>query len=386
MADSFDMTIITKGMFESAISDQMDLSEAAELLRTNANVRSASEIFSGYTDIPADDQSRLNSYITDRLCDAVPGAKRDAVSRKVRTWTGSKTVSISKQSVIQLGFALGLSLQQTDSLMKYACEEGFHWRDPEDIVYIFALKNGLSYAETCALHDDLAERGLFDNNYKADSTVLTEFVRDKVRKISDSKELEDYLKAAKSDLGRMHNTAYSLFTDFLKVLEQPDMNDMLPDAKKLAINDVMSVYFYNNFIPRVRRGKKSDPKEESKVLTALQQGIRHNWPEETMISKMVNREIDVTRKVLILLFLATDGGSSDYSDYYLEDETDDEIFRDMYARMNSMLSDCGFSGLDPRVPFDWMIIYCMAASDSFLIDERMRGFLAEIFPTDDQGE
>ena len=94
---------------------------------------------------------------------------------------------------------------------------------------------------------------------------------------------------------------------------------------------------------------------------------------------MINRKTDITRKVLILLFLATDGGESDYGDWNDEEQSTEEIFEDRYERMKEMLIDCGFSPLDPRSSFDWMIMYCMCADDSYIIDEQMQGFIKAMF-------
>ena len=101
---------------------------------------------------------------------------------------------------------------------------------------------------------------------------------------------------------------------------------------------------------------------------------------------MLNRKTDVSRKALILLFLATDGGMDEEAFY--EDEDAEEFFEDAYSRMNGMLANCGFAPLDPRCAFDWMVLYCMCvdAEDSLLIDSRIHRFLEEIFPAHSVGE
>ena len=92
---------------------------------------------------------------------------------------------------------------------------------------------------------------------------------------------------------------------------------------------------------------------------------------------MKQREIDVTRKVLILLFLATDGEESEYAE---QEEMDaDEAFESMETRLNLMLADCGFAQLDSRTPFDWMVLYCMYADESIFLEDYMRGFLENLF-------
>ena len=99
------------------------------------------------------------------------------------------------------------------------------------------------------------------------------------------------------------------------------------------------------------------------------------------------RKVDVSRKVLILLFLATDPQDEDMEE---EDDPDfilseEDLFEDLYWRLNHMLARCGFLPLDPRSPFDWLILYCICAGDLLEVDERMRGIFQEMFGGKNQG-
>ena len=44
-----------------------------------------------------------------------------------------------------------------------------------------------------------------------------------------------------------------------------------------------------------------------------------------------------------------------------------------------MLLLCGFSTLDPRVPFDWLILYCICVPDIFEADARMKEIFREMY-------
>ena len=59
--------------------------------------------------------------------------------------------------------------------------------------------------------------------------------------------------------------------------------------------------------------------------------------------------------------------------------TRDEVFQDLYQRLNDMLNLCGFSALDPRVPFDLLILYCICVPDMFDVDARMRAMFKTMF-------
>ena len=404
------MTELTKYMYDRATSGELSLQQAAAQLKYDACVRTVRDTLAAFTGIPAARTKELQSYLTDRLMECTPGAKRDSVERKVRMWMKDDALTVAKEGAIQLGFALGLSVGKADELLTRLCGEGFHWRDPEEIVYIYALMHGMSYPEASALYDHMAEQKLLEKRKEeTEPTVYTEQVRASISRLSSTAELEEFLRTAQNSLGKLHNTAYALFRDFLDLLRQPeteDEEDVRAGAGKKKADkeekdrtfpdcEILTTYLYLNFIPRGSRsgkgaGKKEKTDRDDLVLTALRRGIRQNWPDAETLSKMLNRKTDVTRKVLILLFLATDGGMTadmesdgfdDYDEYddYDDDPTPEEMFEDMYARMNSMLSDCGFAMLDPRVPFDWMMMYCMCADDSIFIDGRVQHFLSEIF-------
>lgn len=84
----------------------------------------------------------------------------------------------------------------------------------------------------------------------------------------------------------------------------------------------------------------------------------------------------------MLLFLATDGTDSSFAetDDFEEYETSDELFLSVYTRLNLMLSSSGFQQLDPRSPFDRMILFCIAAGDLWESDDRLQKILTSIFP------
>ena len=95
---------------------------------------------------------------------------------------------------------------------------------------------------------------------------------------------------------------------------------------------------------------------------------------------------DTTRKSSVPL--AEIEGYDEQDDFYAgfsgenaSDDTPEDVFQDMYARMNSMLSDCGFAPLDSRTSFDWMVLYCMCTDESIFIDDTVQRFLSEIFPS-----
>jgi len=148
----------------------------------------------------------------------------------------------------------------------------------------------------------------------------------------------------------------------------------------MTSRDILESYMYRQLVPVAKRG---EPRDKS-AFSAVQRSIRANWPDEVTISKMKSRELEVTRKVLILLFLATDGSESEFEELDEDEDilTRDEIFMNVYTRLNRMLQSCGFQRLDPRSPFDWVVLYCIYVDDLWDVDSRLKDMLQLLF----QGE
>lgn len=372
---------LTQVMYQKATGGYLSLRQAVEQLREEAHTRTVKETLARYAGIPADERATLQRCLVDALTAGSDGVRRDSVERKVRMWLKDDVQKISKQGAVQLCFALKLSVQDADEMLVKLCDEGFHWRNPREIVCVFALMQGFDYQQMLELSDQLERKGLLDVRKEAEPGVYTHQVKPLIQQLTSVGDLEAFLRDEQGKLGTLHNTAYSLFMDFLNVLELPRQDDNLPDVKAISMRDILNTYLHQDFIPRVQRAAKGrDSQAEKLALSAIQRGIRENWPDEVSLSRMVHREMDVGRKVLILLFLATDGGFTDYGDDVISEQTPEDMFQDMHERINSMLMDCGFAPLDARVPFDWMILYCMCADESIFIDGRIQSFLSEIFP------
>ena len=397
------MDSYTSFMYDLATSPQLTLKAAVELLYKDAHVRTVKDTLSKVAGIPTEERGKLQNFLTDALMDTDSGRKRDNVARKVRMWLADDVRFLRKDSAIQLCFAFKLSLKESENLMYRLCGEGFHWREPRDIVFINALMWGWTYEQSSEYLFELKQEGLLEISSVGNADKFTGELREMIQQISSPEELKTFFRENKQNFGTFHNTAYQLFTGFLNLLSEPNDLILPPDDEKrvakerYSIRNIMNCYLYEQFIPRLKKAAKGNKQVEESVLTALQEDIRQNWPDEITISRMQHRKVDVTRKVLVLLFLATDGGLSEYANRKdgnpdkfaddLEDEDDlpsDLYFEDMYSRMNSMLIECGFAPLDSRSPFDWMVLYCMCAEDSLFIDGRMQRFLSGLFPSNEE--
>lgn len=379
----------TQLMYHMATSQTLGLRQALDHLRDDAYIRPVRETLAKYAGKSAEDIKGLQAHLVEKLLENSPeGSVRDAVGRKVRMWMKDGMHSISKSSAIQVSFALRLSVEEANAFLQRACGEGFHARDPEEVVFLYALKGGLNYKEALALREEMEKKGMLKREKSGEEKLRTEIVRQDLETREGVAGLEEFLRQYQGRLGSFHNTAYEMFKSYMLLLTDADIDDGLDAEGRMTVREVTDVYLHKRLIPRIQKAAKKNQKAGDLVLSALQRDIQQNWPDETSLSKMLNRNTDVSRKALILLFLATDGGAD--GEELCEDEAAEEFFEDSYNRLNGMLANCGFAPLDPRCAFDWMVLYCMCvnAEDSLLIDNRIHQFLEEIFSNhgEEEGE
>lgn len=370
-----DMTMISRESYEKATTEALTVQEAVDFLEKEAKVRTLREKLDKFS------KGRdLGKLLVTGLMEHHPDMKKDSVERRVRGWLNPKTGhSIKKQDAIEVAFILGLDVDEADKFVALVSEERLHWRNPDEIVYIFALQNGIPYLSAVELAGQMQEiLSQVRESQELEEDSFTPIIRSQVSQLSTVEELRDYLLHTVGRLGRCHNNAYQMFMDMMDTLKNPEMDDVEEDMfgeEHLTVRDILHEYLYEANVlyakNNARKTKRGRAKEDERyVFTKIQESIASSWPDEITISKMKSRKMDVSRKILILLFLATDEEWK---------ETGDEVFEDMYRRINDMLNLCGFSALDPRVPFDWLIIYCMCVTDILDMDNRMRRIFYEMF-------
>lgn len=343
-------------------------------------------------------EAELKKRLADGICANHPDKKRDTVERTIRNWFTGRTRTVSRETAFELCLILGLSLEEANDFLMRMSDEAIHWRNPEEIVWSYAIKHRLSYAETMEL---MEAAGAVKPAHEQDDAVRTYLIRDKVMDgIQGTKEeLFAFLDDNRALLGTYHNEAYHLFLRYMQLLEtttqtQADFDERkaaketakknhqldptLPLDEKISVETILNTHFFRE-------------RMTGRAENAIQKSIMANWPDKTMLSKMKNRSdnVDVSRKVLIMLFLATDGEGSAYQSSLEDDDggdgptTRDRIFRDIYTRLNLMLVRCGFHPLDPRSPFDWIVMYCISVTDVLDVDRRLDEVLAGLFPDPD---
>ncbi len=371
-----------------ATSEDLTIEQAVAFLEEEAHPRRFDEITSKFC--AAENPKKC---IIEGLKKNHPELAAGSAEKRVRGWFQGKH-GVEKRDAIELCYILRLSLEQADDFVAMLAEERLHWRDPEEIIDIYALAHRCSYSQACAMKERLLP--LLPNTRESktpEEKDFTSLVKQDVLLLNSEEELKSFLVKSCSRLGRLHNNAYRLFVDRLSLLEAPPPDYIEGDEKGMTIRDILLEYMYAGNITEAKdkahRTKKGQATEENAyILSVAQKSILRHWPDETTLSKMKSRAVDVTRKVLILLLLATEEGfhSNLSEEDWLYEETEEysreEVFADVYGRLNQTLLDCGFSALDARSPFDWMVLYSICVEDMFDADARMSAMIHSMFGED----
>lgn len=389
------MTVISRNMFAKA-KTPMTVEEAVDVLCSNGQFRTLADIIYSYASGGDPEKKIVEGLIrNDPRRETEPKAVREAKAKRVRNWFTGKVSSISKLDAFEVCQILGLTLQQTDEFLMLVTGEAIHWRDPSEIIWAYAIDRGLSYEKTCELLER-AKSASGSEKVRERRDIYTDTVKQEIMTSNlTEEELLLYLENHREKLGKFHNTAYQVFDACMKQLESGEAEDLMEDASKMTVRDILENYMYRRLVPLNKhtgqdKGQKADA--QKKVFAAVQKSIRTNWPDEATLSKMASRKLDIPRKVLILLFLATDNGDREYEEPVDEDDFDfeeevltrDEVFQLLYTRLNQMLQRCGFRMLDPRNPFDWMVLFCICVDDIWDTDRRMAQLLQAVFPEENE--
>lgn len=417
-----EMTVLSKASLENALKISNPREAAAALLNYK-HFRTLGDVIRSFCDAPD-----LKNTLVDGLLKWSPESKREAVDRKVRNWLAGRNQNVAKKDMFILAHTMKLTLERTNEFLKMAVGEGIHWRDPEDMAWSYAVIHQLSPERTGQLLERVNQAvGSADGSKPDAAAGSTMEVYEKLQPalFGSEDDLVLFVAAERERLGTFHNTAHRIFVRYMTLLEdgfsdedvealfdemsqkerrqkEAEAADRRKTAQQkaekegaaiaerfdddgdtemyrpdgLTARDVLETYLYRTLVP----SKEDKNAKKTDAFFAIRHSIRQNWPDEFTLSRMKNRQIDVSRKALILLFLATDGSNSDYESFDDEEEyTQEEAFEDIYTRLNLMLTSCGFAKLDPRSAFDWMVLFCISSGDLWESDGRIRNMLIEMF-------
>lgn len=381
----------TQILEQKASSSGMTPAQAAEFIKSCDQFRTFREKMESYAS-----EGDLRSRLLAGLSLYHPEIQKDSLDRKVRMWLNSQTVlALDRKTILELAFILHLTTEQADSFLALMTDEGFRWRDPDEIIIIFSLNHGMDYPEAEQLRKEIGPVAMTADAAQDPDENLTNLVREEVMGLTTKEELKHYLSENGAKFGKYRNRAWLLFKEYMDRLKKPDLDHGMQilygdkeneedclEEKRLTTYSVLKSYLHQEMIPRgAQRNEMLNDKRITRVQKSMLSNILASWPDEASLRKIERRDISVGRKTMILLFIALDEDPIEDEDEFEIDEKEKvkERFESRYNRLNLMLSSCGYRQLDARNPFDWMILYAISVDDLFDCDNTLDALLSEVF-------
>ncbi len=360
------LTVLSRKGIEAIPLSRQNAAFVKQYITEDICQRKFSETLGKYA--PVADPDGLRTLLVDELTRMNPGAQRDSIRRKVALWLGDKNAPEDRTTLIQLCFAMRLNELDAQNFLASAGGGCLHRRNPEELTYLYALRMGLDYEQSQRM---LARvRQIMARAGGPAEDCLTHSISQRFDLVRTEEDFYRFIEQNRMSLGMLHNTAYAYYCRYMRVLTNPTGALDTVTEEAYTVRDVVDMYL------RVAPGEPAQEMGRDMLRKTL---LKH-WPNESSLSRIAGRQMDVPRKVLTLLFLITDGAEDEPEDELIDENRGPRrMFIDRYQRVNAMLDACGYSALDPRNPFDWLALYCMYVGEDGDVSERMRSVLADIF-------
>ena len=363
-----ELTISSAREYDQIRLGHMTPEMAADYLKSGRlELRPFSDILQGFC--PGTDlQTCLFSAFLKDNPDAVPSS----VARTIRNWLSGRSRPTDRMELFHIAFALSLTESNADYLLGYCTGCGIHYREGQDAVFAWFLRNGGTWREAQEFYASLPPQPRLSQlppDYTT-GTQLTQELRRSFLQAHTKEELRAcYLRSLES-FGSLHLRAYHHFNRFMNQLIHPSSPWDGEQEADYSLDAVMETYL-SLHMPSGRRRQD---------LGTIRKLIKYNWPSTTRLKNIRLRKEDVPRKLLLILYIVTENELDD--DYRETDEeyiTMEERLEDHWYSLNAILSDSGMPLLDPRSPFDWLVLYALAADEDESMSERMEQVIDSLF-------
>ncbi|MDO5132347.1 MAG: hypothetical protein Q4D81_05150 [Eubacteriales bacterium] len=226
-----EMTLLSQAAYDRATDEMTTVEEAIRFLEEELPVRS---IWSRIEKFGKKRSGKaLEDFLVDGICRNHPEKTRDNVRRTVQSWNSTEHYFILKENAIELAFILGLDSEEADRFVTLTAGDGLHYRSEKEIVYIYALRNKLSYEDANNLSVRMSTY-LKNTGDKAKEDLhlsdFTVFLRPKVEKLKSEEELREFLLNEQDKIGSMHNMAYVMFDAMMRILLEGNTEETVDET------------------------------------------------------------------------------------------------------------------------------------------------------------
>lgn len=340
--------------------------------------------------------------------------------RNVRDWYRRHTRpdGTRRVSQIQLCFAFDLSLDEAKDFFRRVClERDFDCHDLNELVYYFALKNGIGYPDARKIIDQLPKAENVRIN-DVEDVIYTQRIRNVVESFSTVEELLDYINNHISQFGYNNASGTIRIQELWEELASEDglckkeREQLYWEDEYLSEEEIAELVRASSHGRKERRvdatstfgillqilglsdtytsrwGKDRSLKPFLSDNEAIHPIAESVFPDRDGIEKVLHGDhvsYERIRKILILLLFykfwieialenAEDGEESPY-----EDTGDNE--QRFVAYINDELSDVGLQALYEGNPYDWIFLFASSAKvDEDILSplDNLRGYMKQL--------
>ena len=345
-----------------------DLDDAVRYLSEDFPIRRIDEVLANAIKQKAQERNTTEEEMKSVLRKAL-GSK----ARSLRNWLIPGMVkSISRESAIQIAFALHMSYEEAEGFLKRLWLDGFYMRDVMDVIYRYGLENRWSYEPTTKMVQAFAylnhcnpEPDGSDAVHREDLTRYLNALYENA--VNTVKDLENFIKKNEQFFGTFRRKAYERFKELYDQLEQEwddvahldiELDVYAEEAQAYTRDTVSMGELCDVIVKGIPEMKKRG------TNTIIRRCITEHIPTRTVMSEIINKSerdgkiTQVDRKLLILAWLSSEDG--DMLDFQ-SGNAEDDLKEHLNVLNIDLLEQCGMAALDPRHPFDWIVmnsLYC----------------------------
>lgn len=361
-----------------------ELKKAAQLFRSFDKALDSFIVKQGYNGDLTNADEKV-SFITDKLEKAGVPIQR----RTIKKWYEEHKM-IERKTAFGLCFAFDLQVDVVNDFLRRIClTRGFDCHSIEEVVYFFAFKNGLSYAETMEIIKQV-EVVKPDKMAKED-IVYTDLIAEELETIDTAGELVSYLNENAHKFEYNNATAYEaiqtiwkdiskengialrekkmLYIPFDKDIddEQDKDTDKKRKARKRIDDSIWEIYLQilglsGNYADSIYKDRSIKTiLKDNELLHPL---AEDSFPDRDGLNKILNGEhvsYERVRKILILLVFYRFWANKALGNQHYEAGYDD-VERCIFT-INDNLIDAGYPLLYPGNPYDFIVLACMNAKE-----------------------
>lgn len=272
----------------------------------------------------------------------------------------------TRTQIYKLCFALNFNVEETERFFSkvYLCRP-FDCRNVDEVIYLFCMRQGLSYSKAQELISEAKEvmqtESENGNNYSE-----TRVLNLNIRKIMDEKTLLSFIEKNKESFRKNNRTAIKRYNELIEEAERLTKIS----NETVSVDTLLEKIYGFDLVALQKSNKELTIKKKSRFLSI----VTMNFPQKQKLHEIKEGKAsyDTIRKALILMkFYVFYKQAIKYNP--------SDLFDDFRQETNDLLEECGYGYLYSRNPYDWLFMHCAASCDYYPLDE-FKNILVDMIP------